>query len=1202
MKFWKIFRYEFAYLTGRVSTRLYLAVLLAFVMGMNQVIKPGDGVFPNNTLLITALTVVGGLIWLVIGASIAGEAAARDVQIGMHPLVYTTPIRKLSYLGGKFLAAFAVNALLLLSLPAGILLFFYLPGLDHLRGMDQGELLPFRPSVYLNVYFLIALPNAFVATAVQFTFATLGRQVMASYMASLLLAIFPQLIAVTSAHLFGNWDLLKLLDPVGVAGIIGNEMQTWSPTEKNTRLVTLEGMFLWNRVLWLSVAGGMLCLTWRRFRFTNPVTNRWWSHFSWRSKVPAKTATEPARLRATVLAVPQVPRSFGFATWFRQTLTIGWASFWEIAKHPVGLTLVGAMALVSALFGDQIIAEFGIPLLPTTPQVLGYLTAPVSSVNSPWVVIPLLIMYFVGELVWQEREAGLSEVADAAPAPDWALLCGRFLGLGLILVAWMALLMTGGIGMQLYLGYDQVEIGVYLRALFGLQLLDYLLFALLALVVHVVVNQKYAGYLVVLLVFSFMAFPSNFGVEHPMLIFGADPGWWYTDMRGFGPTLGPWLWFKLYWIAWGLLLALGARLLWVRGREHSLKHRIQSAQRRFTPPTTGVALLGAGLLLTLGSFIFYNTNVLNEYRTGSDVLERKAEYERRYGRYRNRPQPQLTATRLHVELYPERQQVDIRAAYTLVNKEAVPIDTIHIASVSGVEFGEVHFNRPAAVVVTDKELSHHIYKLAQPLRPGDSLQLSFMVRQQQRGFRPNGTNALVVDNGTYFTNYDLLPTVGYQRHREIKDAVVRKKHQLAARPVLPSLYDGEARKKPFSTDQTALEVIVGTAEDEVAVAPGALRRSWTQGGRRYFHYKTDAPIGSEYSILSAKYAVRESQWRGVVIRMYYHPGHAQNIVRMIRSVKASLAYYSEQFGPYPYGHLTVVERAGSGGGASADAGIIYYGEQYALMNPDVGPNGFDLPYYILAHEVAHQWWGLARLAPAYVEGAGVLIEGLAVYAGMQVLEKSYGMGHLQQYVSYLHASYEMPRSLATASLLRANEEFLYYRKGGLAMHALSKYLGKEKVNGALRRLLQKHSYGKLPLPTTLDLHRELRTFTPDSLDYLLHDLFEENTYWRLKTKQVAAMQTQAGNWQVTLRVQAQKVVVDSTGQEKDVPMNDWLEVGLYEEGKGLEEPLYLRMHRIRSGGQTIQVTVPRKPDRGGIDPNQLMIDLRLDDNVMQAGG
>ena len=232
----------------------------------------------------------------------------------------------------------------------------------------------------------------------------------------------------------------------------------------------------------------------------------------------------------------------------------------------------------------------------------------------------------------------------------------------------------------------------------------------------------------------------------------------------------------------------------------------------------------------------------------------------------------------------------------------------------------------------------------------------------------------------------------------------------------------------------------------------------------------------------------------------------------------------------------------------------------------------------------------------------MLVEGLAVYSGMQVLEKNYGEGHTRQYVKYLHSFYEMPRSAATASLLRADEPFLYYRKAGLALYTLSRYIGREPVNGALRNLLDKHRSGVLPLPTTLDLYQEIARVTPDSLTYLLNDLFKTNTYWRLKTKSVAAERNRAGTWDITLQVEAQKVIIDQAGQEREVPMNDLLEVGLYEQGKSLGQPLYLRMHRIRSGTQTIRVTVPQKPDRGGIDPNFLMIDIRTDDNIVEAKG
>ncbi len=35
-------------------------------------------------------------------------------------------------------------------------------------------------------------------------------------------------------------------------------------------------------------------------------------------------------------------------------------------------------------------------------------------------------------------------------------------------------------------------------------------------------------------------------------------------------------------------------------------------------------------------------------------------------------------------------------------------------------------------------------------------------------------------------------------------------------------------------------------------------------------------------------------------------------------------------------------------------------------------------------------------------------------------------------------------------------------------------------------------------------------------------------------------------------------------------------------------PLYMQMNRIRSGDQTIKVTVPRKPVLAGIDPYHLL--------------
>jgi hypothetical protein len=240
------------------------------------------------------------------------------------------------------------------------------------------------------------------------------------------------------------------------------------------------------------------------------------------------------------------------------------------------------------------------------------------------------------------------------------LFLGKFLGLSLMLVVFMTLLTAAGLLVQLRQGYHDVQLGLYLKVFFGLQLPEYLLFAVLALVVHVVVDHKYIGHLAALLVYALLIFAVPLGVDHNLLVFGASPAWSYSEMRGFDATVGPWLWFKTYWAAWALLLAVAARLLWVRGRDDGFGARLRLARNRLTGGTLGVAMAAISLILMLGGFIFYNTNVLNEYRSVSDITELRAEYERRYRRFENLPQPWLTGAQLNVDIFPERRAVEIR--------------------------------------------------------------------------------------------------------------------------------------------------------------------------------------------------------------------------------------------------------------------------------------------------------------------------------------------------------------------------------------------------------------------------------------------------------------------------------------------------------------------------------------------------------------
>jgi hypothetical protein len=306
----------------------------------------------------------------------------------------------------------------------------------------------------------------------------------------------------------------------------------------------------------------------------------------------------------------------------------------------------------------------------------------------------------------------------------------------------------------------------------------------------------------------------------------------YSDMRGFDPFVGPVVWLKLYWAAWALVLAVAATLLWVRGREAGVTGRLALARRRLTHRALGAAATGVGLVLGLGGFVFYNTNVLHDYRDAPDAVERRLAYERRYGRYENVPQPQITRTSLRVELHPSRRAAEIAGTYRLVNRAPVPIDSIHVATARDVATEPVTFDRAATRVLADDTLGHHIYALATPLTPGDSVLLRFTVRYAARGFANDGIDASVVRNGSYVAPYAWLPRIGYQASRALTNAADRRAHGLAPHPYYRPLGDTAAR---YDVEpRIAFEAIVGTDAGQTAVAPGRLRRTWTERGRRYF--------------------------------------------------------------------------------------------------------------------------------------------------------------------------------------------------------------------------------------------------------------------------------------------------------------------------------------------------------------------------------
>ncbi|MDF1501413.1 M1 family aminopeptidase [Roseisolibacter sp. H3M3-2] len=1182
MRLREVFRYEFGYRLRSGATWAHAAFLfLVMAWGLLATADGSDAVAVNAPReLALAVVRFGGLFGLIVSAALFGDAAIRDPASGMDPLLYTTRLRPAEYLGGRFLAALAVNAIVVVAVPLGFLV-------STLTLVDADAVGPHRVAAYAQPLLLFLLPNLVLVGAIQFAIGTLVRQAVPVYLGTAAFFV-GYIVAANYWSALESPTLSALADPLGINAL---EAMTryWTPAELNARLVGFPAVLLANRVLWLAVALAILAALVRGFRFAHRAEGA--------SRRGRRLTAEEGTAPAAPTAVPAHAGTFGARTRVRQTLAVARRSLAEVASgRAFQAAMVAAVGLVLLWGWNAADTAFDTATWPVTHLVLSTVLSQ-RAILVPWAFIAL----YAGELVWKDREVGASEIADAAPVPTGVALLGRFLALVAIVVAVHVAFLAGGVLLQTLQGYRRYEPGLYLRVLFGLNLLSHVILAALAMAVHVLVNQKYVGHVVVMSAFLLGMLAAPLGLS-PLAVYGAGPRWTYSDMNGFGPFLAPFLWFKAYWAAWALLLGVVARLFWVRGREPGARRRLAVARARLAGRTARVAGAAPALALALGGFVSYNTAVLAREPAPDEASRPLAEYERRYARFADAPQPSLTAATLRVELYPDAPAADLRGAYTLVNRTAAPIDSVHVVLSTDVAARTLTLDRPSREVLSDAETGYRILALARPLAPGDSLRLAFDVTYRPRGFRAGRPPTAVVGNGTY-VDRTWLPFVGYQPAFEVSGATARRRLGLVARTGLPAAgapgatdRGGAARHE----DRVLADVTVGTSADQLPVATGLLRRSWTENGRNYARYGTAAPSPFGPAAFSARYAVRDDRWRGVALRVLHHPAHGENVGRMLAAMKASLDHYARAFGPYQYDQLRVVEIPPYSINGRAMAGAIAFAEQNFITRG--GGGRVDHASFGTAHEVAHAWWG-GQVRPAHARGAAFVSEGLSNYSAMMVTERTLGAEEARRVYDYQMDRYLTRRAEFARDVPLVEVEdhpHVAYGKGAVALYTMREHLGEAAMDAALRRLLERYRGGGAPYATAGEVVAELRAVTPDSLRHLVTDLFETITLWDVATRGATVTRTADGRREVALDVVARKLRADSVGRETETPMDDLVEVGVYaaaaaDGARGA--PLYLRRHRLRSGRQTIRVVVSGEPARAGVDPARKLIERDRSDNV-----
>ena len=1188
--FKNFFLLELKYSLKQPMVYIFLGLMALFTFGAtasdNIVIGGAVGIINKNAPhIITIYTTVLTIFGLLIATAFFNNAALRDHNYHFNEILFSTPLSKPGYYFGRFLGALLLSTIPMLGIFLGVIIgSIVAPALGWVDADRFGD---FYVETFVNNYLLFILPNMFFAGAIIFAMANKWKSTIISFVGTLII-IISYIISGTLMSDIDNETIGALADTFGIRAYT-LYAKYYTAIEKNTLSPSFSGMLLWNRMIWLGF--GIIILAISYFSFSFQEKNK-------KVKVEKESKKESKRIFTLPTLNPQYTSKTDWAQ-FKSFYLISLLSIFKSVTFKI-LFLFSAIILISNLIGG--FEYFGLQAYPLTYKMIDTID------GATGIFVVIILVFFSGELIWRDRDSKINEVIDATPHTSLVSLSAKALSLISITTLLHVFFIFCAIVYQLISGFYRIELDVYLLSFFHTNFITYIVWSGIMILIQVLLNNKYLGYFIsIIVIFIWNILLTIFDVQSKMLSIGGRPSFIYSDMNGFGPSLNGVIWFNLYWVLFSFICLLIAGALWNRGVLGSIKERWKVARKQTAKKyrLLGISVVSSWVLVA--AFVYYNTQILNEYKTSDEQEEISANYEKKYKKYENVPLPKIEDVKYYIDIFPYKRDVYVKAIMTLVNKSDKFIDSIHYNFDSK---WNPEINIPGSeLVLDDKDFDYRIYKLAKPMKPGDKIDVEIKTTYITSGFENSRGNTGIVKNGTFLNNFEILPSLGYQDAVELGDKNTRKKYGLKPKDRMPKLEENctENCMKNYLTNGTSdfinVETIISTAADQIAIAPGSLLKKWEENGRSYYHYKVDHPSQNFYSFMSAKYQVKTREWNGVDIEVYYDAKHPQNVDMMLDAVERSLDYYTKNFGPYMHKQCRIIEFPRYASFAQAFPGTMPYSEAIGFVINLENEEDNNVVDAVISHEMAHQWWA-HQVVGAEMQGATLFSESFAEYSSLMTMKSIAKTAmKMREFLKYDHNRYLGGRSGESKKELPLykveNQMYLHYGKGSVILYALQDYIGEDKVNTAMKNFLNEFKYKEPPYPTSLDFMRHLEPQVPDSLKYLINDWFKEITLYDNRMKEASYKKLENGKYEITMEIESKKLLADTIGNETAMQLNDWIDVGAFADADE-EKLIFEKRVKINKPQMTFTFIIDEAPAKLAIDPRHLLIDRIYNDNIKTA--
>ncbi|WFB65059.1 M1 family aminopeptidase [Sphingobacterium sp. WM] len=1135
--------------------------------------------------------------------TIIGASVYRDYLYNMHTLLFSYPLNKLNYLSAKFLSSLVIVTIIALL----CVLAFYLGQFQP--NINKDLLGPNNFRAYVEGFLVTVIPNFILFGIIIFALVTFSRNIYVGFVFVLILFLLQSLLDAAMQNM-DNRYLAAILDPFGFEPI-QYYSRYWSVDEQNTNLLPIRGVLIYNRLIWLGFAALLFGFVYYKFSFSQ-------LGISFKKAKSSDRMVKDNFGSILKIALPQVKKDYSFWSNLKLSWRLSNNDFKFLVKNWTFIILL-IIAFLFVLVVISVSGEiFGTSTYPVTWQVL----ISMGSIYSFF--LNIMIFLFSGMLIQRSRQTNMFLLIEATSVPNWVLLFSKVIAMIKMVYLVMLVCLINGIVYQIYEGYYQFEIGHYMYELFVLIPIKVLYLILFAFFIHNFFKNYFIGFIICLVLFFSLPFLSKIGIEQMIFRPHADPSYNYSDMNGYG-EIRHFIYYRIYWILLGIVMFGLTLLFWRRGIISNIKEKFNLVAQRAKPQLIVPMVLAIAGFIGLGYGIYSENNVKQPHYSALERELQQVDYEKQYKRYEGRSIPRLVDVKVDMDIDPKNRNFNTLGKFVYVNKTSEPIDTIFMNK-SPDNIISAKFDRDAKRIVQDSVLAVDIYFLSKALNPGDTLKIDYTIRNKANGFLFDRSS--VLENGTFLNNL-IFPVLSYSESGELVDNNVRKKYGLPDKMRMPDPRDSSKLGNNYisqDADWITFEATLSTDKDQIAIAPGYLQKEWEKDGKRYFHYKMDAPILNFYSFMSAKYETKKEKYKGKNLEIYYHKGHEFNLDRMMASMKKSLDYYEHNFGPYQFQQMRIIEFPSSMGTfAQAFANTVPFSEGIGFIAKvdEKDPNAVDYAYSVVAHEFAHQWWA-HQVIGAYVQGSTMMSESLAEYSSLKVLEHTYGKEQMFRFLKDALDKYLLGRSnekiRENPLMFNENQPYIHYNKGSMVMYAMSDYLGEQKFNDFLKNYTSQYKFQNPPYTTSIEFVNMLKPVVPDSLQYLVKDLFETVTIYDNKVTDAKVKDLGNNKYEVEISFQVSKYRTDPLGKKsyedikgtalthkegkksiQSLPLEDYVEIGIFAEeteknGFKFDNPILLKKVKLSEINNKLKFVVDKKPVQVGVDPNYKLLDTDSEDN------